>query len=409
MQCPYCLQHFTPEKEEFDLQYKLVQLLRQHDVNAWNNWRIEHPSKIPSLRGEDLSNLDLSGVNFSGMPFLWANLSGAILCGANLNKALLTWTNFTGATLCGATFVLSSCMWANFAGANLCGANLCNSDFLFANFSGAHLPGANLSWTTLSSANLSNAKLEIANLSGANLTRANLSEARLNDADLSYATLISTDFTGADLSGCRIYGTSTWDLLIDNATIQNNLIISPPDKSSITVSDLEVAQFIYLLLNNSKLNKVLQAITSKVVLILGRFEPERKKVLDEIRNRLSKDGRYIPVMFDFPALPNRNFTETVQTLAHLARFVIVDITDAKSAPQELQAIVPALPSLPVQPIMLKGAGEYGMFDDFRDRYNVLQEYLYTSLDDLLSNLEGKIIAPAEALANEIILKRIARG
>lgn len=55
----------------------------------------------------------------------------------------------------------------------------------------------------------------------------------------------------------------------------------------ITVDNLEVAQFIYLLLNNEKIRQVIDTITSKVVLILGRFTDERKSVIDAIREELS--------------------------------------------------------------------------------------------------------------------------
>ena len=84
---------------------------------------------------------------------------------------------------------------------------------------------------------------------------------------------------GADLTGCRVYGISAWDLKLDGAE-QKNLIITPHGEPEITVDNLEVAQFIYLLLNNEKIRHVIDTITSKVVLILGRFTEERKAVLD---------------------------------------------------------------------------------------------------------------------------------
>ena len=43
----------------------------------------------------------------------------------------------------------------------------------------------------------------------------------------------------------------------------------------ITVDDLEVAQFIYLLLNRRKLRNVLTTLGEKAVLILGRFTERR--------------------------------------------------------------------------------------------------------------------------------------
>jgi hypothetical protein len=165
------------------------------------------------------------------------------------------------------------------------------------------------------------------------------------------------------------------------------------------VDNLEVAQFLYLLLNNQKIRHVIDTITSKVVLILGRFTPERKAVLDAIRDELrSRD--YLPVLFDFDKPSNRNITETVSTLAHMARFVIADITDAKSIPQELMAIVPSLPSVPVQPLLLASQREYGMFEHFRRFPWVLEPYLYDDQDGLLAALNERVIGPAAAKAKE---------
>jgi hypothetical protein len=144
-----------------------------------------------------------------------------------------------------------------------------------------------------------------------------------------------------------------------------------------------------------------------MVLILGRFTPERKAVLDAIRDELRKRD-YLPVLFDFEKPASRNLTETVSTLAHMARFVIADITDAKSIPQELMAIVPNMPSVPVQPLLLASQREYGMFEHFRNFPWVLEEVLYDDQETLLAELSQTVIAPAEAKAKELAHKTDAR-
>ena len=164
--------------------------------------------------------------------------------------------------------------------------------------------------------------------------------------------------------------------------IQSNLVITPHDESLIQVDNREVAQFIYLRLSNAGNRDVIDTITSKVVLILGRFTPERKVVLDTIREQLRRNW-YLPVLFDFEKPSGGDITETVRTLAHMARFVIADITDAKSIPQELMAIVPNLPSVPVQPLLLASQHEYGMFEHFRQFPWVLKELLYENQEGLL--------------------------
>jgi hypothetical protein len=80
--------------------------------------------------------------------------------------------------------------------------------------------------------------------------------------------------------------------------IQTNLVITPNYQPEITVDNLEVAQFIYLLLNNSKIRDVIDTITSKAVLILGPFTPERKPTLNALRGAL-RSHNYLPILFDF--------------------------------------------------------------------------------------------------------------
>ena len=130
--------------------------------------------------------------------------------------------------------------------------------------------------------NLSDANLRGAFLSVAHLSGANLSEANLSGANLQSATLVNTNLTGADLTGCCIYGVSAWDLKLERAK-QHNLVIARDDEPTITVDNIEVAQFIYLMLHNQKIRHVIDTITSKAVLILGRFTDERKAVLDALR------------------------------------------------------------------------------------------------------------------------------
>ena len=84
------------------------------------------------------------------------------------------------------------------------------------------------------------------------------------------------------------------------------------------VGNIEVAQFIYLLLHNPKLGDVIDTITSKAVLILGRCTGERKKVLDPHREELRKRN-YLPILFDFDKPAERDLTETISLLARMAR------------------------------------------------------------------------------------------
>jgi hypothetical protein len=99
--------------------------------------------------------------------------------------------------------------------------------------------------------------------------------------------LVETNLADAIRTGCNIYGISAWGVKLNEGTKQQGLIITSHYEPEVTVDDLEVAQFVYLLLHNEKIRHVIENITSKVVLILDRFSiPERKAVLDALRDEL---------------------------------------------------------------------------------------------------------------------------
>jgi uncharacterized protein YjbI with pentapeptide repeats len=397
-------------------------------VSAWNQWREQEPGARPDLSATSLSRQDLRGANFSRCSLAEAHFNDSDLSGANLTRANLSRASLNTTRLGSAVLVEAS-----LDGANLAGADLSRADISYAILNGSHLTDANLQLANLTGADLSKSNLYQANLSGAvlmsaklrwaNLTGANLQGVNLRSADLTGTSFIGADLTRADLrranlrysriieskvdfanfSNCRVYGMSAWDVSSSGA-IESDHIITQPDEPTITVDSLEVAQFVYLLLSSARIRQTIDTITAKVVLILGRFTPERLSVLEKIREAL-RNRDYLPMLFDFAGPTSRDLTETISTLAHLARFVIADLTDARSIPQELMAIVPSLPSVPVQPLLAAGQAEYGMFEHFRRYPWVLELVSYPDEDTLVSLLDQKVIAPAEAMS---ILQRTQR-
>ena len=207
----------------------------------------------------------------------------------------------------------------------------------------------------------------------------------------------------------EIYGVSAWNLKLERATQQNLVITSklqayslsaPRNEPEITVDKLEVAQFIYLLLHNPKIRDVIDTVGKKAVLILGRFTTERNAVLDDLREELRKRD-YVPILFDFDKPANQDLTATVATLAHLARFIIADLSDPSSIPYELATVVPTTP-VPVQPILLSGKSEFAMFSDLRRRHHwVLPTHHYDTADQLIADLDTRVIRPAETKVLEV--------
>jgi uncharacterized protein YjbI with pentapeptide repeats len=397
-----------------------VALLKQ-GAAVWNEWRLKNPDVRPNLMGANLNGTSLSGP-FSEPKFTYLDLLSdggrPIAAALNLSEANLGQANLNGASL-----VQANLCGANLRAALLNRADLSNVVASAADFSHAELRGATLNAGVLVSAKLMEADLEkaelCANLMQANLSRAHLNRvnftgaglgaARLDNADLTranltgailrYASLVKSDLRGADLTGCDIYGVSAWGLELEG-TKQQNLIITDRHEPAITVDNIEVAQFIYLLLHNQKIRDVIDTVTSKAVLILGRFTAERKAVLDALREELRKRD-YLPILFDFDKPGSKDLTGTVTTLANMVRFVIADGTDPKSIPHELATIAPTT-IVPVKPILLASEREYSMFADLQRRYHwVLPTHRYGSQEQLIADLDLCVIRPAVEKAEEL--------
>ena len=187
---------------------------------------------------------------------------------------------------------------------------------------------------------------------------------------------------------------------MNDQTKQQNLVIADYGETGITVDNIEVAQFIYLLLNNEKLRDVIDTITSKTVLILGRFSKDRKPILDAIRNALRKHD-YLPILFDFDPTTNQTIIETVKTLAGMSRFVIADITDARSVPQELQIIDTHCRTVAVRLVKKRDKPGHGMLDFRNSSWFVKGRYEYDSLEELIAGIKENVIDPAEAKVKEL--------
>jgi uncharacterized protein YjbI with pentapeptide repeats len=406
---------------------KQLKLLTQGG-EAWNKWRARHRRVVLDLREANLYQADLQGAdlreaNLSQANLMEADLSRANLRAANLSRANLSRVNFREADLRQAD-LWGSRLWeadlsrADLRGANLNRADLSQADISQADLSTAKLGRANLIGTNLIGANLSQADLKEADLRQADLSQANLWGADLKEANLGQANLSGADLTGADLreailvhtqvdkakaSGSRIYGVNVWDLRGDFEE-QKDLVITPEaSPSQITVDNIKVAQFIYLILNNEAIRDVINTLTSKSVLILGRFSiPERKGILDALRNKL-REYNLLPIVFDFDRPTDKDFTETIKTLAGLCYFVIADITNPKSSPLELQATVPDY-QIPFVPIIQEGEQPFAMMVDLQKKYPwVLDTLSYNSIETLIKALKPAIIDPAIQKHNELRL------
>jgi len=209
----------------------------------------------------------------------------------------------------------------------------------------------------------------------------------------------NTVVEGAKFTGSSVYGMAVWDLVGEPAE-QTNLIITPVGEQTITVDNLEVAQFIYMLLKHKKIRNVITTIGEKAILILGRFTPKRKEILDAIAERL-RELKYLPIIFDFEKIPGQDYTHTIRVLAGLSRFVIADITQPKSIPQEAQAIIPDF-KIPFIRIIQKGHKAWSMSEDFNSFDWVVKDVIeYQNKKVLIKNLT-EIVDLAERIHKQLM-------
>lgn len=400
-------------------------ILKARDLEALNWWK----GKYGGLRfyhnrlwGYDFSglpleeirfeNCDLTGVNFSGASlnkayfektsvhaaqFVGASLGGAVMAEVRGDRA-----DFTRADLTGAQILASALSHSTFEEAAMAGAYLASSHFRESRFSGAKMERTHLTGSTFPEACFNGADLRDSVMIATGLEGAVFRGAVLRGADLSGARCVKTDFCDATLEGCSVYGISAWDLLLEN-TVQTNLKVAEIDGNVLTVDNIEVAQFIYMLLNNERIRSILETVTSKVVLILGRFSTEHMETLKTLKKNLQQRG-FVPVIFDFQRPTSRNLTETVSTLAHLSSFIVADLSDPRCVPQELERIIPHL-KVPVQPVISKGERPYSEFFDLWENQWVLPLQEYSSIADIDAAFTEKIIVSAQKKQNEILEMR----
>lgn len=99
------------------------------------------------------------------------------------------------------------------------------------------------------------------------------------------------------------------------------------------VDDIELAQFVHYLASHRRVRSMINVLTERGVLLLGRFADGGLDLLYELRDALLARG-YRPMIFDFARPDSLSMTETVVTMAALSKFIVVDLS-GPSVPWEL--------------------------------------------------------------------------
>lgn len=398
-------------------------------MTRWNRWRRENMKIRPNLRGIDASGLNLAGANLED-----TILTDAILCRTDLRKSNLSKANLTGANLSLACLTKSKCHDAILKRANLNHADLSWARFQNAEFRSADLSHADLSngkfpdtsfmgEALLCCANLEHADFKRARLYGANLTGAYLLSTNLDGADLRRATLdlaslLGTSFRGAKLSQVSAMGVVARDIDTNTKTVQSHIrpgIIrfrhrTNPRESvveeEIAFHSLGTASFESELYGPESIRHLIDAGSSSIVLILGRFEKRRRQALAELEDYL-RWRLYKPRVFDFQPPPNKELIDIVRFIAAMSEFVIVDLTDPQSVPLEIQVIGPDT-MIPIVPIVQSRVRVFTMFEDLLRRYFwILRPIRYTNMRELLQfpNFEDAVIERVACVKKEIQRRR----
>ncbi len=333
--------------------------------NVWNEWRNNNPNIIPDFRKYNFYDDQIKYNSIYGQPYL------------------------EGYNFDGVDFFETSMRDGDYINCSFNGSKMNYVDACFANFFDCKFNDASIRVSKIGSASFIDCEFFKTNLSYCSAEETSFNNCYIESTNLSNISFIKTNFSNSTLKKCSVYGISSWDLTLDN-TKQEDLIItdSIDDVVPITVDNIEVAQFLYLIINNVKLRNIIDAMTTKIVLILGRFTDDRLKILRIIKNKI-RENDMIPILFDFNGPTNKDINETIQLLANISKFVIADITNPRSIPQELITIVPNSPSTIIQPIILKGGSEYGMFEHFT-RYPWVKEKIIYS-DETIYNCIQEII------------------
>ena len=349
-------------------------LKRGKDV--WNSWMKSNWKDLPKVE------ITLQGTkkleSFLYMPSLRADLSGLDLTNFKTLKGYNFYkVNFSNCILKGIDFTGSE-----FRKAHLQNADLTSAVFDFCNLEYALLIHSNLNQSSFKRANL-----EGANLSDTSLFKTNFSNAILSGSSLMWAKIIETNFRNSDLTNTRVYGASIWNSDLENS-MQSNIIISKRNEFDITVDNLEIAQFLYLIISNKKIKNIIDTLTSKIILILGNFSPERKEILDKLKVKLSQLN-YIPVVFDFQKPSNKDFIEPISIIAGLSKFVIADFTNPRIVIEEVPAIA-RNSSTVILPILETGCREPETLYNLRiNLRSIAHTVYYENINDLLKvKLEG---------------------
>ena len=230
-----------------------------YDLSGLDSDYAEARYIVPPFWEKNLSKIDLSYSNLSGLYFREVNLSQADFRGANLKN-----THFYWATL----------FDADFSGADISEANIEESSLVQANLTKADLFKTGITYSYLENANLQDANCQETNFRSTQLQGANLHGANFHSADFGGATIEENQ-----LIHIRFAENIDFDIVkVENESLKNQISLFE-DKIQLLQKELEQTQSE----SNSREN---QEEIDKLQKQIKQIEEEKNQSLEDLKKSL---------------------------------------------------------------------------------------------------------------------------
>ncbi len=202
----------TPEEtDEFDKSFEFESFPEfdsfPEPLTRQNCEGIIQSTKI--FENEDLADLDLTDLNFSGCNCRNTNFVGAKLSGAKFNGTILTEAQFAGCDLSN----------LDFEDATMADADLTGTTVISAILNSTLIDNADFSSAVLANASFKNSHGFRTIFVEADLKEAQFIGAQMQEADFETANLERADFTGANLTEASVEGVSGAGITMQSANI----------------------------------------------------------------------------------------------------------------------------------------------------------------------------------------------
>ncbi|MFQ3307546.1 MAG: hypothetical protein ACI8ZF_000799 [Candidatus Midichloriaceae bacterium] len=197
----------------------------------WEEFQKQYPGEdliiVADLSGQEIDNIDLSGLDLSEVNFAYAKFSGCKFDNADLTASCFEGaefsqgTSFKKSTLTDANFIGVTGAALDFTNAMMPRIRMMYSSLKRVIFEGALLYSADLTGADMEHGILRNADASKGDLDGVNLRYADAQYVKMRHAYLKNAILEEADFSHADLTGAILEGVQAQKVIFEKAILDD--------------------------------------------------------------------------------------------------------------------------------------------------------------------------------------------